>query len=69
MNIVNVMQSPAGRIGRVLFGAAILALFFFQDGWPSWGMLGFIPIVAGGFGVCFIAPLFGYTVWGKKKMA
>ena len=69
MNIVETLQSPAGRILRVLFGTAVIAVFFFQEGWPSWGMLGFIPVVTGGFGACLIAPLFGYTVWGEKKPA
>ncbi len=69
MNIVNALQSPAGRIGRVLFGVAVISFFFFQEGWPSWGMLGFIPVVTGSMGACLIAPLFGYTTWGEKKQS
>jgi hypothetical protein len=67
MNTVEKLQSPAGRLLRVLFGVAVISFFFFQEGWPSWGMLGFIPVVTGSMGSCLIAPLFGYTAWGEKK--
>ncbi|HET6511604.1 MAG TPA: hypothetical protein VFH43_05395 [Candidatus Kapabacteria bacterium] len=52
---------------KVLFGSAIIAFSFFQDGWPAIGLIGFIPVLTGAFNACWVAPLFGYTVWGERK--
>ena len=62
------MRSPAGRILRVALGAALIAYGFFANGWTVIGLLGFIPVVTGGFNACLIAPLFGYTVLGERKV-
>lgn len=67
-HFVSFMRSPAGRIMRVILGAVLISYGFFADGWTVIGLVGFIPVLAGGFNACLFAPLFGYTVWGEKKV-
>lgn len=66
---VEYMQSTKGRILRMALGTAIIAYGFFGNGGVLLGLLGMVPLIAGGFGACLFAPLFGYTVWGEKKVS
>ena len=59
MRIVRLMNSPAGRTGRALAGAALIAA-----GWATGGpgglvlaLIGLIPLAAGAAGICLAAPL------------
>jgi hypothetical protein len=56
MRIVRLMNSPAGRTGRALTGAALIAA-----GWATGGLvlavIGLIPLAAGAAGICLAAPL------------
>ncbi|MEW6240452.1 MAG: DUF2892 domain-containing protein [Chloroflexota bacterium] len=69
---VKFMASPAGRITRIVAGAALIA----------WGLLGLsgvtgivvavigaLPLVAGLFDFCVFAPLFGASMSGPKIRA
>jgi hypothetical protein len=69
---VKFMASPAGRIVRIVAGAALIA----------WGLLGLggttgvivavvgaVPLLAGLFDFCVFAPLFGNPLSGKKIRA
>lgn len=68
-SIFRFMASPAGRIGRILVGGAVVA----------WGLLGIgstngiivavvgaLPILTGLLNVCILAPLFGSPLSGSK---
>lgn len=59
MRIVRLMNSPGGRMARVLAGVALIAA-----GWVSGGaggmvlaVVGLVPLVAGVAGICLAAPL------------
>jgi len=70
--LISFMASPAGRITRIVAGAALIA----------WGLLGLggttgivvaivgaVPLVAGLFDFCVFAPLFGEPLSGPKIRA
>ena len=70
--LISFMASPAGRITRIVAGAALIA----------WGLLGLggttgivvaivgaVPLVAGLFDFCVFAPLFGEPFSGPKIRA
>ena len=66
------MATTAGRIIRVVAGAALMA-------WGIWGLngaagiivavIGAVPLLAGLFDFCVFAPLFGGPFSGKKLRA
>ncbi len=59
MKMVQLMNSPAGRIGRVLAGAALIAAGVLAGGAGGvvLGVVGLVPLAAGALGICFAAPL------------
>lgn len=69
---VSFMASAAGRLARIVAGVALIA----------WGLLGIggttgiivaavgaVPLFAGLFDVCLLAPLFSYPLSGAKIRA
>lgn len=63
------MVSPAGRGIRIAAGLILIALgAFMKAGEINWVMIGIgvIPLAAGMFDFCLIAPLFGYYFSGPK---
>lgn len=70
--LISFMASPAGRILRVVAGAALIV-------WGLWLMggtagiilaiVGAVPFLAGIFDFCVFAPLFGNPFSGKKIRA
>ncbi len=62
---IHFIQSPIGRLLRVIVGAAVMAVGVWQVG-GAWGIViaivGAIPLIAGVLGVCLISPLFGYKM-------
>jgi Protein of unknown function (DUF2892) len=69
---VGFMQSWIGRLLRVVAGLALIAVGLFVMQGP-WGYvvatIGLIPLFAGVVGICLLAPLFGYTLAGKPRLA
>lgn len=69
---ISFMASSAGRILRVVAGAALIV-------WGLWGLggttgiliavVGAVPFLAGIFDFCVFAPLFGNPLSGKKIRA
>ena len=69
--VMQFMQSVTGRTVRVILGIILLALglFVIQGVWGIVvALIGLIPLVAGLFGVVLMAPLFGYTLTGRKPV-
>ncbi len=70
--VIQFMQSVTGRTIRVILGIILLALGLLVMHGGVWGiivaLIGLIPLVAGLFGVVLIAPLFGYTLTGRKPV-
>lgn len=51
------IASPAGRAARITAGYVLVARSVAKSDKPSWGMLGIIPLAAGLFDWCVLAPL------------
>lgn len=63
MSLVTWMNGAAGRLARVVAGLVLIGI-----GLAAGGMLGvvlavvgLVPLLAGAFGVCLLAPLMGVT--------
>ena len=71
---IQFLESMAGRTLRAIVGLLLLAfgIFLIQGVWGLVGLgivvdiIGVIVLVAGLFGILFLAPLFGYTMTGEK---
>lgn len=65
---VKLMVSPAGRLFRILAGLVLIAIGVFTYRTVNWTfvIIGIIPLSAGLFDFCLLAPLFGYKFSGKK---
>ena len=62
MGFVRFMSSPAGRLLRIVAGLAMVVLGFTgMQGAAGWAVAaaGSLPIAAGGFNFCALAPLIG----------
>ena len=70
--LVRFMASSAGRVTRVAAGIALIV-------WGIWGLngalgiivavIGLVPLLAGLFDVCVLAPLFGNPFQGRDIRA
>lgn len=69
---VKFMASPAGRIVRIVAGAALIAWGLLGIGGTTGvivAVVGAVPLLAGLFDFCVFAPLFGNPMSGKKIRA
>lgn len=62
------MVSPSGRGVRILAGLILIAIGAFRYPDINWILviIGMIPLSAGLFDFCLLAPLFGYSFSGQK---
>lgn len=62
------MTSIAGRVTRIVAGMALILWGCFYNGGVNLLLIiiGFVPLLAGIFDFCVLAPLFGYAFTGKK---
>lgn len=70
--IIGFLASPAGRITRIVAGAALIALGWFGLGGTAGivvAVVGLVPLLAGLFDFCVFAPLFGYPFQGPRIRA
>ena len=71
--IVKFLASSTGRITRIVVGIVLMALgFFVVDDMVVGAILmvvGLIPLLAGLFDFCLLAPLFGLPMSGRKIRA
>lgn len=65
---VKFMVNGAGRALRIIAGIALILCGFLLFNTPNWIMIiiGLIPLSAGIFDFCLLAPLFGYYFSGAK---
>ncbi len=69
---IRFMASPAGRILRIVAGAAIIAYGLMVVGGSNGNLIaaiGILPILTGTLNICVIAPLFGKPLSGSKVAA
>lgn len=67
-NFVVFMRSPIGRVLRIALGGFLLWWGFYGDAGTIVGIIGVVPILAGIFNFCVLAPLFGRTIWGEPRV-
>jgi hypothetical protein len=67
-SFVKFMVSNAGRGLRIVAGLILIAIGIFLFATPNWVLIviGIIPLSAGLFDFCLLAPLFGYFLSGQK---
>jgi hypothetical protein len=64
---ISFMRSPTGRLLRIVLGAYLMYIGFAGTAGMLVGVIGIIPVLAGVMNFCVLAPLFGYTLMGKKR--
>jgi Protein of unknown function (DUF2892) len=65
MSFARFMSSTTGRAIRVIAGLAII-IWGFAAGIPALVVVGLVPLAAGAFNVCLIAPLLKAPFSGKS---
>lgn len=65
------MVNTAGRILRIIVGLILISIGVFFTTATNWLLItiGIIPLAAGLFDFCLLAPLMGYYFSGKKTRA
>lgn len=66
-NLVAFMRSNIGRTVRIVLGILLIWLGLDLGAGTVVAIIGVIPILAGVFNFCLLAPLFGMTIWGKRR--
>lgn len=67
MAILRFFNSPAGRVARVVLGLALIAIgASLGGGWWLLALLGLLPLAAGLFDICTLAPLFHLPLSGRR---
>ena len=57
MTLVNVMSTGVGRGARIAAGLAMVGVgLVLGGGWLALSIVGLVPLAAGAFGFCLIAP-------------
>ena len=71
MRFVRFMSSPAGRVSRVVAGAALITGAVFIGGPAGWavGIVGLVPLAAGASNACLLGPLFHAPLRGRSGTA
>ncbi len=70
MNLLGFLSSPAGRVVRGLLGVAMIVVgAVLGGGWYVLAVAGLLPLAAGVFDFCLIAPLLRRPMAGKKFRA
>jgi DUF2892 family protein len=69
---VGFMQSAAGRLLRMVVGVVLIGVGIATVG-GFWGAVlvavGAVFFLVGALGICLVAPLFGFTLTGKRTPA
>lgn len=63
MRFVHMMEQTNGRLARIVLGAILVGIgATVGGGWWVLAIIGLVPIAAGIFDFCLIAPFFGEKV-------
>jgi len=59
MGFARFMATPAGRIGRIVAGIALIIIGLIIGGTAGWiiAIVGLVPLGAGALDVCILAPI------------
>jgi hypothetical protein len=67
MAFIGFMASPAGRIARIVAGIVLIVVGLVAGGgWIALSVVGLVPLAAGAFDVCLLAPLFRLPFVGSR---
>ena len=67
--LAHFVNSPAGRIARILVGLGLIGWGYFQSAGSAGIILivvGLVPLAAGGFNLCLISALLGGPISGAR---
>ena len=65
MPVVQFLESVTGRVTRIIVGLVMVALGLWLGGlWLTLSVIGLVPIAAGAFGFCLLAPFFHHPLRG-----
>lgn len=67
--LIKFMTSTIGRLTRIALGLVLIVWgVYYANFTPNWILIiiGIIPLSAGIFNFCLIAPIFGYSINGDK---
>lgn len=65
-SLVNFMSSTTGRIARMVVGLVLIGLGVFGSAGIVVAVIGLVPLAAGLFNFCFLAPIAGRPLRGSK---
>ncbi len=65
-SLVNFMSSTTGRIARMVVGLVLIALGLFGNAGIIVAVIGVVPLAAGLFNFCFLAPIVGRPLRSTK---
>ncbi len=68
-SFVRFMRGGIGRTLRMALGIVLIYWGFFGGAGVIWGLIGFVPLAAGIFNFCVLAPLFGFTLMGQPRVS
>ncbi|MDO9184960.1 MAG: DUF2892 domain-containing protein [Bacteroidia bacterium] len=67
--LIKFMTSTSGKAVRIVIGLVLIAWgVYFATNTPNWILIiiGLIPLSAGTFNFCILAPFFGYSLNGAE---
>ena len=68
MTFARLMSTPAGRVARIVAGLVLMAIGIgLGGGWLVLVVVGLLPLAAGVFNVCAVAPLIHAPFSGKAS--
>lgn len=70
MSVLQFLQSGTGRVTRIIVGLVLVVLGLWLGGlWLTLSVVGLVPIAAGAFGFCLLAPFFHRPIRGGGHLA
>lgn len=65
-SLVQFLTSPVGRMLRIIAGLLLVWIGAYDGGGVVLVLIGLVPIAAGLFNFCLLAPLFGYSLFPRR---
>jgi len=66
-SLIHFLASMNGRVLRAIAGIVLIVIGWAVGGTAGWiiGLIGLVPLAAGVFDFCLLAPLMGHSFWGR----
>jgi hypothetical protein len=70
MRLIQMLEGTNGRLARIVLGAILVGIgATLGGGWWVLAVVGLIPIAAGLFDFCLLAPFFGDKIYHSHRHA